>query len=65
MIKLTKLDGKVFYLNPNLVETIEPTPDTVITLAGGRKLLVQESAETVVEKILVFRRTSNIKLLEN
>ncbi len=65
MIKLTKLDGKVFYLNPHLVETIESTPDTVITISGGRKLLVQEQAETIIEAIVSYRRNISFKLIEN
>lgn len=64
MIKLTKLDGKVFYLNPHLVETIEATPDTVITIAGGRKLLVSEQAETIIEAIVSYRRNISFKLIE-
>lgn len=65
MIKLTKLDGKVFYLNPHLVETIESTPDTVITISGGRKLLVQEQAETIIEAIVSYRRNISFKLIED
>lgn len=37
MLKLTKLDGKTFYLNSFWIETVEATPDTVITYAGGKK----------------------------
>ncbi len=65
MIKLTKLDGKVFYLNPHLIETIESTPDTVITIAGGRKILVQEQAESIVDSIVSYRRNISFKLIED
>ena len=56
MIELTKLNKKKFYLNSDLVETIESTPDTVITLRNGKLVLVQEAPETVVEMIVDFKR---------
>ncbi|MDD2431507.1 MAG: flagellar FlbD family protein [Firmicutes bacterium] len=61
MIKLTKLDGKTFYLNSLLIETIEATPDTMITYAGGKKTIVQEDAAEVAKRIQTIRR--NIKML--
>jgi flagellar protein FlbD len=47
MIEVTKMDGKKILLNPNLMETVEETPDTVITLTTGRKLIVKESRQTI------------------
>ena len=47
MIEVTKMDGKKILLNPNLKETVEETPDTVITLTTGRKLIVKESRQTI------------------
>ena len=59
MIKVTKLKGEVFYVNPYEIEFIEETPDTVISLKSGRKVLVTEKAETVIAKMIEFyRRTS-------
>jgi len=55
MIKLTKLDGNEMYINPDLIETIEETPDTHITLMNGNRYLVREKARTVVDRIVVFR----------
>jgi flagellar protein FlbD len=57
MIKLTRLNGVPFYLNSDLIEHIDATPDTVITLTSGPKLLVLENAEDVCEKVLAFRRS--------
>ncbi|MDR2006532.1 MAG: flagellar FlbD family protein [Acidaminococcales bacterium] len=57
MITLTKFQSKdEFVLNSDLIETIEETPDTVITLTSSRKLIVEESAKEIVKKIMDFRR---------
>lgn len=56
MIALHRLDGRLFFLNAELIETIEQTPDTVVTLTTGRKYLVQESGPAVVAEVLAYRR---------
>ena len=55
MICLTRLNQKVFYLNSDLIEVVEETPDTLITMTTGKKFLVAESADAVLEKIIAFR----------
>lgn len=47
MIDVTKVNGKKFTLNSRLIETIEETPDTVITLTTGKKIIVKESRQEV------------------
>lgn len=56
MILVHRLDGAPFFLNAELVETIESTPDTVIVLVNGHKYIVREPAEEVIERILNYRR---------
>ncbi|AZR74905.1 flagellar protein FlbD [Anoxybacter fermentans] len=56
MIKLTKLDGSKFTLNAELIVTIEETPDTVVSLTTGQKILVKESESEIVEKIIDYKR---------
>ena len=61
MIKLTKFNSDAnkkgeFVLNAELIETIEQTPDTVVTLLNGKKLIVEESMEDVVRKVMAYRR---------
>lgn len=58
MIKLSKLKGNdnEFVLNSDLIETIEETPDTVITLTTGKKILVDESMDEIVRKVMDYRR---------
>jgi flagellar protein FlbD len=56
MIRVTRLNSSPLILNSDLVEHIETTPDTVITLTTGQSLRVRESAEEVVRRIVEFRR---------
>jgi len=56
MIRLTRLNHAPVVLNSDLIETINTTPDTVITLTTNEKLVVLESAEEVVERVIHFRR---------
>jgi flagellar protein FlbD len=57
MIKLARLNGRPFYLNSDLIEHIDTTPDTVVTLTSGTKFMVAEPAEEVCEKVMAFRRS--------
>ena len=56
MIWLTRLNRVPLVLNSDLIEHIEVTPDTVITLTTGQILRVRESAEDVVRRVVEFRR---------
>lgn len=55
MIKVTRFNGKVFYVNSDLIEYIESTPDTVITTTTGKKIVISESVEEVIDKIIEFK----------
>lgn len=55
MIKLNRLNRTLVAINPDLVERIEETPDTVVTLTDGKKLLVVESIDDIVEMIICYR----------
>jgi flagellar protein FlbD len=58
MIQLTRIDGTVFYLNPDLFELIEATHDTHITLTNGHRYVCSEKPVAIVERIADFRRMS-------
>lgn len=60
MIKVTKLNGELFYVNPNEIEFIEETPDTVISLKSGKKVLVSEKAQVVIKRMIEFFRLINM-----
>jgi flagellar protein FlbD len=55
VIKLTRLDRSEFYLNPDLIECIEETPDTVISLINGDHFLVQEKLRVITDRIISFK----------
>ena len=55
MIPVTPLKGRPIMLNADLIESIESSPDTVITLANGRRLVVADRAQDLVERIQLFR----------
>lgn len=57
MIRLTRINHVPLVLNSDLIEHVEATPDTVITLTTGQKLLVLESADEVIQKVIDFRRS--------
>ena len=54
MIDVTKVNGKKFTLNSRLIETIEETPDTVITLTTGKKIIVKESRQEVKKLVKLY-----------
>ena len=55
MVPLTRLTGMPFALNPDLIERVDETPDTVITLVDGTKYLVRESLADVVAAVMDYR----------
>ncbi|MEA2719557.1 MAG: flagellar protein FlbD [Candidatus Eremiobacteraeota bacterium] len=56
MIALRRLNNQPIMVNPDLIESLEATPDTVVTLTSGNKLLVRDSMDEVREKIIEFKR---------
>ena len=54
MIDVTKVNGKKFTLNSRLIETIEETPDTVITLTTGKKIIEKESRQEVKNLVKLY-----------
>ena len=57
MIHLTRLNHIPLVVNSDLIEQIEMTPDTVITLTTGQKFMILEKADEVIERIVQFRRS--------
>ncbi len=56
MIKLTKLNGEEVVVNAELIELIKDTPDTVITLTTKRKILVKETVDEVIKKVIFYKK---------
>jgi flagellar protein FlbD len=56
MIRLTRINQVPLVLNSDLIEHVEATPDTVISLTTGQKFMVLESADEVIHRVIEFRR---------
>ena len=56
MIEVTRLKGSKVILNAELIESVEETPDTVITLTSGKKFVVEETGEQVVSLVVDYKR---------
>ncbi len=57
MIQLTRLNNHPLVVNSDLIKFVEQAPDTVITLVSGEKIVVRESAQNVLERVVQFRRS--------
>lgn len=60
MIQVTRLDGKQFVVNADLIETIEATPDTVVSLTTNQKYVVQESVAEIVNRVMRYHQELNM-----
>ena len=56
MIEVTRLNGTKMLVNTSLIETVDETPDTMITLTSGKKLIVKESRQEVKELVRITRK---------
>ena len=56
MIQLSRLNGKEFVVNCEMIKIMEATPDTVLTLSTGEKLMVKESVDEVIRLTVEFRK---------
>lgn len=56
MIKVSRLDGSTLVVNAELIEVVEATPDTVLSLTSGTKLVVHESLDEVLSLVMAYRQ---------
>ncbi len=56
MIEITKMNGQKILINPNLIEVVEETPDTVISFSTGRKIIVKESRQELKNLVKSYRK---------
>lgn len=56
MIPVTRLDKKVYYINPHQIEYIESNPDTTLVMLSGKRLVVRETYDEIYERIVGYRR---------
>jgi flagellar protein FlbD len=57
MIRLTRLNNRLLTVNSDLIKFVEQSPDTLITLLNGEKIVVRESADDVMARVIAFRRS--------
>lgn len=60
MISVTRLDGKTYWLNPHMIESMEQTPDLTISLLSGKKVVIRDDPADVIQKIIAYRREIGI-----
>lgn len=56
MILLTRTNGTQFYINPELIQTVEKTPDTIVTLTNNKKMIVKDTPQEIAERFIEYRR---------
>ena len=56
MIKLTRMSGEEFVVNAELIQYVEARPDTIVTLVGKERLIVKESVDEVVRRVIEYGR---------
>lgn len=64
MIEVMRLDGKTYWVNPHMIESMETNPDLTITLLSGKKILVKNSPSEIIEKIIEYRKKIGINSQE-
>ena len=63
MIRLTRINSHALTVNSDLIKFVENAPDTMLTLTNGEKIVVRESADEVVRKVIEFRRAVLVGLV--
>lgn len=58
MIKVTRLNGQAIVINADLIEFVEEIPDTIVSLTTGKKIMVKENSEEIIDKITRYKRTT-------
>jgi flagellar protein FlbD len=56
MIEVTRLDGTTYYVNPHQIEYIESNPDTTLVMLSGKRLVVREPYDQILERIVSYRK---------
>ena len=56
MIAVTRLNGAEFIVNAELIELVESTPDTIVSLTTGKKYMVRETVDEIIDRIIQYRR---------
>lgn len=61
MIEVTRINGHQLVINADLIEFVEAIPDTIVSLTTGKKIVVRESVEEIIERVASFKRMCGIR----
>ncbi|MBQ0051568.1 MAG: flagellar FlbD family protein [Treponema sp.] len=64
MISVTRLDGSRYWINPHMIESMERTPDLTITFFSGKKVVVRDNPEDLIQCIIDYRKQIGINKQE-
>lgn len=64
MIEVERLNGTKYYINPHMIESMESLPDLTITMLSGKKVIVRNSPEDIINKIVDYRKKIGINTQE-
>jgi len=56
MIKVTRLNGKEYFINPHQIESIEIRPDTTLMMLSGKSVVIKEGVDEMIERIIEYRK---------
>lgn len=62
MIYVTKLNNEEIVINSDLIEVIEETPNTIITLTTGKKIITKDSTKEIIDKVITYKRKIGIEI---
>lgn len=60
MIKVTRLNGQTMVINADMIEFVEEIPDTIVSLTTGKKIMVKENSEEIINKVTAYKRATLI-----
>ncbi|ERJ92611.1 flagellar FlbD family protein [Treponema lecithinolyticum] len=56
MIRVTRLDGSLYWINPHHIEYMETNPDVTLVMLSGKKLVIRDTPDEVIDKIIAYRK---------
>ena len=64
MIPVTKLDGTTYWINPHMIESMEQNPDLTVTFLSGKKIVVKDKPQELIDRIVSYRAKIGINAQE-
>ncbi len=64
MIEVMRLNGEKYWINPHMIESMEQNPDLTLSMLSGKKIVVKNTPEDVIEKIIAYRQKIGINTQE-